>query len=196
MYFAFTFWFSIVWTDRSHFKQLWVQKFIYKLDAHSLKFKIFLVYAGLARHMELYYVYIKSLNRHQEWIHHIRTKTWCHTNICLESVFLVHPNDVVTCATYIIIANSKDLIQDSCSSVRLSLSTFLHGAIVLRVRSKCCQYLLSDAAHFVSSTNKYHDVVNISEYVTIRGYQFRNQADTTFTYSHNAVRLCHVTLPD
>ena len=44
-------WNPAIWTTRSHFKQLWVQKFIYGLDAYSLKFKIFLVYAGLERHM-------------------------------------------------------------------------------------------------------------------------------------------------
>ena len=56
--------------------------------------------------------------------------------------------------------------------------------------------LLTDAARFVSLTNKFHDVVDIGECVTVRGHQFRKYADMTFTYSHDALRLCHMTLPD
>jgi len=41
--------------------------------------------------------------------------------------------------------------------------------------------VLSDAARFVSSMSKYRDFVNIGECVTMRGYQFREHADTTYT---------------
>ena len=66
------------------------------------------------------------------------------------------------------------------TSVRSSLSTFLHGTIVLRACSQMLSVLLSDAARFVSSTNKYRDFVNIDECATVRGHQLRKQADTTF----------------
>jgi len=131
--------------------------------------------------MGLYNVYIKSWNRHQEWVH--QNKDMVSYQYMSWNCFLGTPQRCADpckwcyhCKQYQL--HTRQLLIPT--SVRSSLSTFLHGTIVLRVCSQMLSVLLSDAARFVSSTNKYRDFVNIDECATVRGHQLRKQADTTF----------------